>query len=59
MSQFPKPVLAGAEQEAGIVANVSRMFQETGLEIPILSVYEKRKTKISSGIFKSTKDIVS
>jgi len=53
ITKFQKVVLAQAESEAAIVANVSKKFEEIGLEIPILSVYERNKTKISGGLFKS------
>jgi hypothetical protein len=58
-SKFPKVVLAQAELEAAIVANVSQKFEEIGLEIPIISVYEQRKTKIGEGLFRSTTELVS
>lgn len=52
-------MLAQAELEAAIVANVSQKFEEIGLEIPIISVYEQRKTKIGEGLFRSTTELVS
>ena len=52
-SKFSRPIIAEAELEAAIVANVSQRFEEIGLEIPIVSVYEQKKTRIGEGPLKA------
>jgi hypothetical protein len=58
-SGFSNLALAQAEHEAGIAANISLKFYELGLQVPVLSAYETKKTKVSGGWFKSRKQVVS
>ena len=55
----PKPQLAEAELEAAAIANVSRQFEELGLDIPLLNVYERSKTKVTVTRLWSRTDLVS
>lgn len=57
-SKFAKKLIAQAEDEAAILANVCQKFVETGIDIPILSVYETKKTKIRSSWYSRGKKIV-
>lgn len=58
-SKFSKALLAQAEIEAAVVANLSEKFQQANMNEPIVSVYETQRTKIPEGLFKSKKEIVS
>lgn len=57
-TKFSKVNLAQAELEAAIVANISQKFEEAGLEIPVVSIYEEKKTKVGEGWFRSRKELV-
>jgi hypothetical protein len=46
-----KATLAQADLDKNLIANISVKFQETGLDIHIISVYEQKKTKIGRGLF--------
>jgi hypothetical protein len=51
--------LVQAEMEAAIIANASLTFEEAGIEVPVLSAYETKATKINEGMFRSRKLVVS
>ena len=51
-------VLAQAETEAATIANISLKFEDLGLKIPVISVYELKKTKISDGLLSSRKELL-
>jgi hypothetical protein len=57
-AKFSKPNLSQAELEAAIVANISQKFEETGLDIPVVSIYEEKKTKVAEGWFSIRKELV-
>ncbi len=48
-----------AQPEIATIANVSRKFEQADIDVPILSVYETKQVKISDGIFKSHRELVS
>ena len=57
-SKYSKGLLAQAEIEGPVVANLSLKFQQAGLEHAIVSVYETRSTKIPDGFFRSRRELV-
>jgi hypothetical protein len=57
--KLPKASLEQAETEAAIIANVSFKFEEAGIEVPILTAYETKPTKINSGMLSPRKMVVS
>ncbi|MCJ1430727.1 hypothetical protein MMC27_000077 [Xylographa pallens] len=44
-------MLAQAEMDSNLVANISTKFQEVGIDLRVVSIYEKKKTKIGRGFF--------
>ena len=54
-----KKTLVQAELEDAIVANVSLKFEEAGIEVPVLSGFETKPTRIPDGIFTSHKSVVN
>jgi hypothetical protein len=57
--KLSKSLLDQAESEAAIIANVSFKFEEVGIEVPVLTAYETKQTKISTGILGSRKMVVN
>jgi hypothetical protein len=57
-TKIKREVLAQAEQGWPTVASVSKAFEECGLETSVITVYETKISKLSSGVFKSRKEIV-
>jgi len=51
--------LTEAEHESATVVNTSEKFEESASDIPILSVYETKETKIGDSLFRSKKILVS
>lgn len=54
-----KRSLIQAELESVVVANVSLKFEEAGIDVPVLSAFEMRESKIGTGFFQTRKLIVS
>jgi hypothetical protein len=57
--KLPKASLDQAENEAAIIANVSLKFEEAVIEVPVLTAYETKPTKTTSGVPWSRKMVVS
>ncbi|KAF4633455.1 hypothetical protein G7Y89_g4662 [Cudoniella acicularis] len=57
-NKYAKALLAQAEIEAAIIANISLKFEQAGIEERIISVFETKPTKLSDGLFKSRKEIL-
>jgi len=53
-----KIILVRAELEAHLVANLSKDFKEAEIDVPIVSAFEKKKTKIPGRWFTSERKIV-
>jgi len=51
-------ILAQAELEAATIANISEKFQDLDIEVPVLSVFESKKTHIGDNLFKSRKQLL-
>ena len=58
-TRLSKTSLAQAELEAAIIANISLRFEEAGIEVPVLSGFESKVTKIPDGLFTSHKLVVN
>ena len=54
-----KALLAQAEIEAPVIANLSLKFQQANINGAIVSVYETQRTKIPDGLFQSKKELLS
>ena len=52
-------LLAQAEMEANAAASISQKFQECGIEAPVISAFEQRKTKVRGGWAPFRKKLVS
>ena len=48
-------MLAQLELEAGIIANISKKFALSYIEIPIISIYKSKTSHISDNLLKSRK----
>ena len=54
-----KALLAQAEVENAVAANTSKKFQEIGIDLPVLSAYEGKKTKVRGGWINLRRTLVS
>jgi hypothetical protein len=57
--KLSKRSLVQAELEAAAVANISLKFEEAGIDVPILSAFELRESKVAIGLFQTRKVLVS
>ena len=58
-AKLSKKSFIQAELDSDIIANVSIKFEEAGIEVPVLSGFETKVTKIPDGIFSSLKSVVN
>jgi hypothetical protein len=47
-----------AQQEVATVANVCVKFEEAGLDMPVISAFEGKETKVSDGLYRSRRVLV-
>ncbi|KAK7742378.1 hypothetical protein SLS53_004523 [Cytospora paraplurivora] len=57
-TKLSKESLELANAERKVITNVCSHFQNAGIDVPVISTYETKTTKISSGLFRSRKEIV-
>jgi hypothetical protein len=58
-SRLPKIVLAQAELEISVLAEVCQEFEQANIDVPIISAYETMESHLSASIWRSGKSVVN